>query len=255
MSAIVSSAGSFFVGTSGWNYPHWRERFYPDDIKQKEWLEYYCRYFSTVELNVTFYRLPKKGVFEGWRRRAPKGFSFVVKASRFFTHIKRLTDPEKNLVRLLENASGLEDKLKILLFQLPPSMEVELERLETLAIYMERQDISSQVRSVLEVRDRSWLCNDVYTILKRYNWSLCLADWQGLFIDGPTTADFVYIRRHGPGARYSSCYSEEMLKMDAERIKGWLKEGRDVYIYFNNDAYGYAVKNAVRLKELVEKED
>lgn len=245
------SMGRFFVGTSGWNYPHWRGRFYPEDIKQKEWLEYYCRYFSTVELNVTFYRLPKKGVFEGWRRRTPEGFSFVVKASRFFTHIKRLIDPEDNLTRLLDNAIGLGDKLKFILFQLPPSMEVGLERLETLAVYMERQDISPQVRSVLEVRNGSWLAEGVYRILEEHNWLLCLADWQGLFVKGPITADFVYIRRHGPGARYSSCYSEEMLKMDAERIKGWLKEGRDVYIYFNNDAYGYAVKNALRLKELV----
>lgn len=252
MSEIGSLRGRVFIGTSGWNYPHWQGRFYPKEIKQKEWLEYYCRYFSTVELNATFYRLPSRDVFEGWRRRTPEGFSFAVKASRSFTHIRRLMAPEENLTRLLDNAIGLGDKLGLILFQLPPSMEVELERLKALAVYMERQDIFPKVRSVLEVRNVSWLTSDVYRILKEHNWSLCLSDWHGLSVDGPITADFVYIRRHGPGARYSSSYSEEMLKIDAEMIKGWLKEGRDVYIYFNNDAYGYAVKNAMRLKELVE---
>ncbi len=240
-----------FIGTSGWNYRHWKGVFYPEGLSQRKWLEYYCRYFDTVELNITFYRLPDTKVFEGWHRRTPDGFSFVVKASRFFTHIKRLDSPEENLSRLLENASGLKEKLSIILFQLPPSMEADIERLRLLAGFMRKQGFLKDVRSVLEVRNNSWLCKEVYRILEDYNWSLCIADWQGLCVDGPVTADFVYIRRHGPGARYSSCYSDDMLTNDAERIRGWLGEGRDVYIYFNNDAYGYAIKNALRLKEMV----
>jgi uncharacterized protein YecE (DUF72 family) len=223
-------------------------------LGQDKWLDYYSKYFDTVEINLTFYRLPDKAVFKAWKEESPERFSFVAKASRFFTHMKKLNDPGTNLLRFLENARGLGNKLKLVLFQLPPYWKVNKERLKRLVEYMAEQSIIPGVRSVLEVRHESWLDEEVFKILKGANWSLCVADWPRLSVEGPVTADFIYVRRHGPGSLYSSCYTEEMLKRDASKISEWLKEGREVYVYFNNDAYGYAIKNALRLKELLTKE-
>jgi uncharacterized protein YecE (DUF72 family) len=243
-----------YIGTSGWNYPHWEERFYPKGLGQDKWLDYYSRYFDTVEINLTFYRLPEKAVFKAWGDESPEGFSFVAKASRFFTHMKKLNNPQTNLVRFLQNAEGLRDKLRLVLFQLPPYWKVNKERLKRLVEYMANQSFLKNVKSVLEVRHESWLDDEVFDILKEANWSLCFADWPRLTVEEPVTADFIYVRRHGPGSLYSSCYTEEMLKRDASRISEWLKKDMEVYVYFNNDAYGYAIKNALRLKELLSKE-
>ncbi len=245
--------GRCLIGTSGWNYPHWEGRFYPSGLPQERWLDHYCRYFDTVEINLTFYRLPERDTFQHWKKGTPKGFVFAAKASRFFTHMKKLKDPERNIVRFLENAAGLGEKLEVILFQLPPYWKANVERLKALIDYMERQETLPGVRSVLEVRHESWLREEVFHILEDANWSLCLADWPGLEVEGPVTADFVYLRRHGPASLYSSCYTDYMIQRDAERVVEWIKGKKDVYIYYNNDAYGYAVQNALTLKEMIEK--
>jgi len=244
--------GQAFIGTSGYSYAHWGGGvFYPKDLKPRDWLSYYSRHFDTVELNNPFYRLPSEGTFERWREETPPSFVFAVKGSRFITHIKRLRDPGNAVATFLQRAQRLQEKLGPILFQLPPSWPLSLERLEGLLGFLRAQRIIPKLKVALEVRHASWLDPKVFKLLEEANVVLCLADWPELPVEGPLRADFVYLRRHGPASLYSSCYTEESLQEDAKRITGWLKEGLDVYIYFNNDASGYAVQNALRLKELV----
>lgn len=244
--------GSVYIGTSGWNYKHWAGGvFYPPGLKQKEWLAYYCKTFKTVEINNTFYRLPSKAVFEKWRDSVPGGFRFVVKANRFITHIKRLKDPERSVRNFLVNMGGLGEKLSPVLFQLPPSWNVNLGRLDDFLRYLSSQEIIPGLQVVLEIRNESWVGEETFDLLRAYHAALCFADWPDLTIEEPVTADFVYLRRHGPGDLYSSGYSEEDLRRDKERITFCLGEGKDVYVYFNNDWGGYAVENALMLLEMV----
>jgi len=247
--------GRLYIGTSGWNYEHWRGPFYPEDLPQGKWLDFYSRHFDTVEINFTFYRLPERKTFEEWYRTTPDRFSFAAKVSRFYTHMKKLAFPEQNLSRFLENAAGLGEKLSVILFQLPPPWKVNIERLYQMAAYMSNQNILPRIRSVLEIRNKTWLSKDVFEILEDHNISLCLADWPDLPVDGPITADFIYIRRHGPSALYASPYSRKELETDAGKIKKWISAGKDVYVYFNNDAMAWAAKNALELKEILATED
>lgn len=240
-----------YTGTSGYNYDHWSDGvFYPKRLPQKKRLEYYCKFFDTVELNVTFYRLPKEDVFSNWYKRTPSSFMFSLKGSRFITHIKRLKDPSESLRLFFSRIALLKDKVDVILWQLPPRFKIDKERLSKFVSSL-GQILKSEIRHTFEFRDESWICRDVSDILGDNNIALCMADWPPFNNDLPLTADFVYIRRHGVSGRYSSCYSKRELQNDAKRIKAWLKKNKDVYIYFNNDACGYAVENAMTLKELM----
>jgi len=240
------------IGTSGWNYPHWADGiFYPPELKPPGWLSFYSRHFNSVEVNNTFYRLPERAVFQKWRSETPGNFLFAVKANRFITHVKRLADPEASVSRFLENAAGLQEKLGPLLFQLPPTSKRNLERLEGLLACLHRQKIVPGVRAALEVRHASWLEPGCFSLLKKYNAALVLADWPGLNIRAPVCADFVFVRRHSPEPEYGLGYPDAHLRRDARLIRGWVSEGRSVYIYFNNDAGGFAARNARRLKQLL----
>jgi uncharacterized protein YecE (DUF72 family) len=242
-----------FVGTSGWNYEHWSGGvFYPTGMKQSDWLRYYARHFGSVEINSSFYRLPEKHTFKKWYDTSPENFTFAVKASRFITHMKKLANPEGLVPLFLENASALKEKMGVILFQLPPYWKFNQDRLEGFFYFLRRQDILLGLRSALEVRHKSWYCEACFNILRKYNVSLALTDWPELNVEGPLTADFVFLRRHGPGSLYASNYSDAHLKRDVEKIRTWLPKDRDVYIYFNNDAYGYAVKNALTLKAFLD---
>ncbi len=245
-------AGRVFIGTSGWNYKHWaNDVFYPSDLKQGEWFSYYTQHFNTVEMNNTFYNLPSRRVFENWREESPDKFSFAIKASRYITHIKKLKDPETSVVNFLENAKGLGEKLGVVLFQLPGAWKFNAERLDAFFRFVREQDIIPNLRASLEVRNPTWNCDECFDILRKYGVSLVLADWSELKITGPVTSDFVFVRRHGPEERYASSYSEQQLKRDAEWLKECVNGGSDAFVYFNNDANGYAVKNGLRLMELV----
>jgi len=243
--------GTLGIGTSGWNYEHWRGLFYSKDLPQSRWLDFYSRHFNTVEINYSFYRLPEKKTFEEWHRSTPAHFSFTAKVSRFYTHMKKLALPEQNLFRFLENAAGLGEKLSAILFQLPPFWNVNAERLSRLAAYISTQKILPDIRCVLEVRNRTWLSEDVFKVLKDRNISLCLADWPELSVDGPVTADFIYVRRHGPSALYASRYTHQEIEANARMIRQWLTAGKDVHVYFNNDTMAWAVKNALELREML----
>jgi len=241
------------VGTSGYNYRHWWNGvFYPRELPQKRWLEFYSQFFDTVELNVSFYRLPKRETFEGWYQRTPEHFLFSVKGSRFITHIKRLKDCHEPLQAFFDHAHGLKEKLNVVLWQLPPKFKVNLERLDGFCSLLADISTSSPVRQSFEFRDESWFCPEVYGLLEKHNFSLCLAHSSILPSVERVTTDFTYIRFHGGACLYGSNYSEGELRDWSKRIGVWLGEGMNVYSYFNNDAFGFAVKNALTLKELAE---
>lgn len=241
-------AGSVFIGTSGWNYRHWgSDRFYPKGLSQKEWLNFYTRHFCTVELNNTFYRLPPPETFVHWTRTVSANFVFAVKASRFITHIKRLKEPEESVKRFLSHASRLGKKLGPVLFQLPPQMTVEPVRVQGLIQCLKKR---KGLRVVLEFRHESWFTNEVYELIEDAGWTICLTDWPDLK-QPPLLGPFCYIRRHGARALYASCYSDDQLAQDAELAMRLAKQGKDVYIYFNNDAQAHAVKNAQALVGMI----
>lgn len=242
-------AGKIFIGTSGWNYSHWGNgRFYPPFLPQKDWLAFYARHFRTVEINNTFYRLPAPETFAGWSQVVPAGFIFAVKASRFITHMKRLKEPERSVKLFFSHMSRLGRKRGPILFQLPPQMKIDVERLTGLVRYLSRR---RKLRVALEFRHESWLKDEVYEIVRQAGWTICLADLRDLKMKIPFIGSFCYIRRHGSTARYASCYSDEQLAGDAKFATKLAEQGKDVYIYFNNDAEGYAVKNALNLMRMV----
>jgi uncharacterized protein YecE (DUF72 family) len=243
--------GRLFLGTSGYVYPHWRGRFYPPGLPSREWLPFYARHFGTVELNNPFYRLPAKTAFRSWRATVPDDFVFAVKASRYLTHLKRLKAPRAPLDRLLRRVRPLGPTLGPLLFQLPPHFHQDPARLRTFLRALQRQSHVPGLRAALEVRHASWLVPETFDLLHKAGVALCLHDARPAPVRGPLTADFVYVRRHGPGARYRGSYPEGRLRADARDIGGWLDEGRDVYVYFNNDGGGAAVRNAKRLGQLL----
>ncbi len=239
-----------YIGTSGYVYNHWGGGvFYPKGLPQKNWLEFYTEHFRTVELNVTFYRLLAPSAFQGWKRRTPSDFSFSVKGSRFITHIKRLKDADDSLKVLFDRANCLKEKLSVVLWQLPPKFKVNLDRLTEFVRCLKKY---KHTRHSFEFREESWFCKEVHEILKDADMSLCLADWPRFEVKVPDIASFVYLRRHGAaGEIYGGCYSEAQLRQDAKKIKRWQSRGKDVYIYFNNDAQGWAVKNALALSSML----
>lgn len=238
-----------FIGTSGYSYPHWSGVFYPKDLREAKWLEYYTKYFDTVELNVTFYRLPKESAFLSWYKRTPKYFEIVVKGSRFVTHIKRLKDPKDSLNLFFGRTKFLKEKLGPILWQLPPKFKADPKRL---ASFIKALKKYKKIKNVFEFRHETWFSKEILKILKNENIALCSADWPEFAKELHYTADFIYIRRHGAGANlYGGCYTKRQLKDDAAIIKKCLKSKKDAYIYFNNDAEGYAVKNALQLKKIV----
>lgn len=227
------------IGTSGWQYKHWKGGLYPDALRQSSWLEHYAARFDTVELNNSFYRLPEPAAFDAWRDRLPPGFVVAVKASRYLTHVKRLRDPEQPVHLLMERASRLEEKLGPILVQLPPNLEQHLDLLEaTLRAFPARQQVA------VEFRHRSWFSADCRRMLEHHNSAMCLAD--GGAIDSPLwrTAEWGYVRFHRGNASPESCYGRTALNTWAERIAAtWGPDDR-VYVYFNNDLHGCAPRNA-----------
>ncbi len=238
--------GIIRVGTSGWHYDHWYGSFYPAEVKKNRMLDYYCRRFRTVEINNSFYRLPEKRTFAAWRETAGDGFLFAVKAWRALTHYKKLKDAADPLAEFLDHARGLGDALGPVLFQLPPRWKADPERLASFAALIPRD-----VRAAFEFRDESWFDERVYRVLGERNLALCLSDFEGLRAPRLPTADFVYVRLHGPGARYRGRYSARALEEWADDMLAWSGGGRDCYCYFDNDEAGYAAADALALDALI----
>ena len=236
------------IGTSGWQYQHWRGPFYPEGLPSSKMLNFYLQRFDTVEINYSFYRLPTAECFRQWRDATPPRFCFAVKASRFLTHYKKLKDPENALDNLLPRAVGLKQKLGPILFQLPPRWPANPERLEALLAILPRK-----LRYAFEFRDPSWHVPQIYKILRRHNAAFCIYDLEGFQSPAEITADFTYIRLHGPGGKYQGSYSRDALSAWAERISNWRRGLRAVFVYFDNDQAGHAARNALELKKLAER--
>ena len=235
------------IGTSGYHYKHWVGTFYPPKTPASRMLAYYVRRFDTLELNNSFYRLPTIAAFESWRDATPKNFVYAVKASRFITHNKKLKDPENALDNILPRAEHLGKKLGPVLFQLPPKWKLNLERLEGLLEILPRDH-----RYAFEFRELSWMTPEINRLLERYNAAFCIYELAGYHSPFDVTADFAYVRLHGPGAgKYQGSYSHAQLRAWAKRIQEWAKTLKAVYVYFDNDQAGYAAQNALELKQVV----
>jgi uncharacterized protein YecE (DUF72 family) len=239
----MKSASRCRIGTSGYVYSHWREIFYPAGMPQKNWFARFAEVFDTVELNNSFYRLPSAEAFKSWHDRAPAGFLFAVKFSRYGSHVMRLKNSRDTIRRFHENAAELKDHLGPVLVQLPPRWKANPERLDEFLSAVPKRE-----RWTVEFRDPSWLSDEVYDILRRHKVALCIHD---KIPDHPReiTTNWIYIRFHG-GVRDGN-YSDEELKRYAREIERYLKSGLDVYAYFNNDWHGYAINNALMLKKLL----
>jgi len=238
----------YFTGTSGWHYNDWKGRFYPEKLPRAKWLEFYARHFSTLELNNSFYRLPSEEAFSRWYDSSPPDFTFAVKVSRFITHIKRLKDCDEALENFMSRTRILKEKLGPLLYQLPPGLHRDD---EVLAAFLDK--LPRELRHVIEFRHESWLVEEVFDILRRYHIGFCVFDMPKLTCPLLATADFAYIRFHGRDSLYSSCYTDEELTDWAGKIGDLASNLDSVYIYFNNDIEGFALKNAATIREYLEK--
>ena len=240
---MATRRGKLHIGTSGYQYDHWRGVLYPEGVAKKRWFQHYAQHFETVEINNTFYHLPSAETFEHWRDQTPKGFVYALKYSRYGTHIKRLKDPAQHVDVFLERADTLGAALGPILVQLPPKWHVDADRLEAFL-----HAAPADYRWAIELRDASWLCEDVYELLRAHGAALCLHD---LIARHPRiyTTDWTYLRFHGDDD--GGNYSPQALAGAAKRIARLLDSGMDVYTYFNNDAKGYAVRNAQALRQYV----
>lgn len=234
-----NSHGRSWIGTCGWHYGHWSGRFYPAALRGGGFLAYYAGRFATVEINSAFYRLPAEETLAAWAGQTPAGFVFACKASRFITHMKKLKDPEAGLPVFLERMETLGGQLGPVLFQLPPRWRPNAERL---AAFL--QALPKGRRCAFELRDPRWHTPEILGLLEKHGCAFCLFELAGERSPVAVTADFVYIRLHGPGAAYEGCYGDAALADWAARIAGWRADGLDVYCYFDNDEKAYAPANA-----------
>jgi len=233
------------IGTSGFYYNHWKGLFYPDDLPKNEWLEYFAKSFDTVEINNTFYQLPKKETIKSWYERTPENFSFTIKANRFITHIKKLKDSAESLKHFFETINILKEKLGPVLYQLPPSMKKNIGLLKAFIRLLPKNNLA-----VFEFRNISWFSQDTYDLLSKTDSAFCIHDLQGITSPHIITRDNIYIRFHGSMGRYHGDYSDDTLEKWAIWIKQNLKKNKTLYAYFNNDVNANAIKNAKTLKQL-----
>ena len=238
--------GRAWIGTSGWAYRHWRGVLYPEEVPSNQWFSYYAREFDTVELNNTFYHLPRPATVQRWHDLAPPDFRFAVKASRLITHQRRLRDCAEPLQTFFGAITPLGKHLGPVLYQLPPGLHADLERLQAFAALLPAGHLH-----VFEFRHRSWFTKAIHNFLLEHELIFCIHDWSRLEVPHWATGPAVYVRFHGTTGRYAGGYDEATLREWAERIHRWMDEGRDVYVYFNNDIGGHAVQNARTLKSLI----
>ena len=240
-------SGRIYIGTSGWEYKHWNGIFYPKNLPLKEHFNYYCERFDTVEINNSFYKLPAIKTFSAWRKSAPKDFLFAVKASRFITHMKKLTTTKQSHSKFFNRAERLEHKLGPVLFQLPPRWKSNIDRLKHFLA-----KLPGHLRYTFEFREQSWYNKEVYQLLRDHNCAFCIYELEQHLSPLQVTADFIYIRLHGPGNKYQGSYRDSQLKKWAKFCLQWQRKGKDIFVYFDNDQEAYAVFNALSLKTFVQ---
>ena len=237
-----------YIGTSGWSYQHWRECFYRD-VPRKTWLKFYAEGFNAVEINGTFYRLQQPETFKKWFAETPPGFRFALKANRYLTHNKKLIDPEASVLIEKNHADALNGKLTAVLWQLPRFLKKNSARLNAFTIALRQWQ---EVRHVIEFRHPSWFDDDTAVCLAEANIAVCQSDAESWPLWDRITSDLVYIRLHGHTRTYASSYSPSELAHWADKIRPWLEQGRDVHVYFDNDAECAAPFNAQALQALLD---
>jgi uncharacterized protein YecE (DUF72 family) len=238
---------ALFVGTSGWVYKSWAGTFYPEEIAAREHLAFYASQFNTVEINASFYRLPPETMVRGWHERAPKGFIYAVKGSRFITHMKKLNVDRKSIDIFFDRAALLKEHLGPILWQLPPNLHYNPERLDTFLGML-----PEEYRYAVEFRHPSWIRDESFAVLRRHNAAHVHLSSMAMPMDLTTTADFIYIRFHGLEGGFAHDYTREELKPWAQHCRDALRDGLEVYAYFNNDANTRAPGNAMTLRSMIE---
>jgi uncharacterized protein YecE (DUF72 family) len=229
---------NLYVGTSGYSYKEWKGTFYPDDLPDKQMLHFYAEQFRTVEINNTFYRMPKASVLEAWAGEVPGDFRFVLKASQRITHQQRLKNADDSVSYLLEVAGALKERLGPLLFQLPPNMKKDLARLRDFLGLL-----PSQRRAALEFRHQSWFDDEVLGLLREHRVALCIAEAEDdLEVPFAATADWGYLRLRRPD------YGTAELKTWVKRVKG--PEWKDAFVFFKHEDEGKGPQLAKRFLEL-----
>lgn len=236
------------VGTSGWSYAHWGGVLYPHDLPPRERLAHYVRHFRTAELNSSYYRWPRDASFASWRRRLPPGFLLSVKAPGLLTHVRRLYGPERWIARIGRALDRLGERRGVLLVQLSPTFPVDEPRLAYFLAHL-----PPGLPVAVEMRHPSWHTASVFDLLERLGAAYCVMSGAGLPCVLRATARIVYVRLHGPDPRhlYAGSYSDDDLRWWAARVREWEAAGHEVFVYFNNDGEGHAVRNAARLRQLV----
>ena len=237
-------AGHIRIGCSGWSYPHWKGVFYPEKLPARDQLAFYAQHFNTVELNNSFYRQPTRERFVAWGEQAPPGFLFAIKGSRYITHIKRLAVEPKSIDLVVDAARRLGDKLGPILFQLQATFQLDLERLERFV-----DMLPVDLRFTIEFRHDSWVVPAVFDLLRAHRIALCIPDDPKMPKSFEITSDFTYIRMHLP--RHGLGYGERALEPWARRVFEWTRQSLDVFVYFNNDMEGHAIKDARTLISIV----
>ena len=234
------------IGTSGFHYEHWQGPFYPEGVKPKDFLTFYTRFFDTVELNNTFYQLPRATTVEHWRDLVGNDFIFAIKGSRYITHLKRILDPADSIKIFFDRIELFADRAGPILWQLPPKFTADPDRLRAFLKLLPRD-----YDHVFEFRDPSWFTPIVYSILEKRKAGFCIFDRGDWLSPQIITSDIIYIRLHGPQAMYAGKYPKKSLQHWAELIEKWSHQSRATYAYFNNDQSGFAVENALTLKKLL----
>lgn len=236
----------YHVGTSGWNYNHWRGNFYPEDLRSKDWFEYFVTQFDTVEINNTFYRWPSEAVLHSWKMKAPQNFIYTIKAPRSFTHVRRLNQVAvESIPYLMKLTDILEPNLGVHLFQLPPSFHYKEENFQRLQTFVSALDKNK--KHTFEFRHPGWWNEQVYDLFRQHNIAFCTVSGLGMPPDVIATADFAYLRFHGED--YGTNYSDAELKAYAAKIKKL--KCSEVFAYFDNDVHAFAPQNALQLKEIL----
>jgi len=243
---LTETMPELFVGTSGWNYKAWKADFFAG-VVQKKWLEHYTKYFNAVEVNATFYRLLQENIINSWKTRTPDDFCFAIKDSRYTTHTKRLKDPLQAVQKQKNNVLPLQHKIPAVLWQLPASFSVDLDRLRGFADALQSWQ---EVRHVMEFRDSSWFVPEVASLLEDRGLAVCISDSADWPRWDAVSTDMVYVRLHGRTRTYQSAYSDDELAQWARKVKTWRHEGRIVHVYFDNTDGPAAPQNALRLKEI-----
>ncbi|MFW5821569.1 MAG: DUF72 domain-containing protein [Bacteroidota bacterium] len=236
---------AYYIGCSGYHYNDWRGKFYPEDLKKEEWLEYYTEHFNTVEINNTFYQIPEKKTLKEWMKTTPKDFRFAVKGSRYITHMKKLKDPEEHLDNFYEGIEALMDKTEIILWQLPGNLHKNKEKIENFCDLLNKD-----FKNVIEFRHKSWFDEEIYELLAKYDVISCsLSAPDDLPEELEDRTGTSYLRFHGKKEWYDYNYSKRELEKWSKKIED--SEAKDHYVYFNNDHEAHSAENAQTLKELL----